>query len=147
MTDWTAYTAEQADEIDQMRRKVAAANARIAKQAEAIGKQNLRIDALTADGARHKRDLTARTGERDAVTADLAAASTDLTEANQIIAGLDATLQTVRKNLDSAQAAAVQQEERCRAAGEELTSRTRWIKVLLLIAFVLAIAAIAGWIH
>ncbi|MGW4121358.1 competence protein CoiA family protein [Nocardia sp. NPDC004711] len=147
VTDWTAYTAEQADEIDQMRRKVESANARVAKQAEAIGKQNVRIDALIAEGARHKRDLTARTGERDTVTADLAAANTDLAEANQIIAGLNATLQAVRKNLDTAQAAAVQQEERYRGATQELTSRTRWVQVLLLIAFVLAIAAIAGWIH
>ncbi|MFF0637711.1 hypothetical protein ACFYTS_35060 [Nocardia sp. NPDC004151] len=147
MTDWTAYTSEQADEIDQMRRKVEAANARVAKQAEAIGKQNMRIDALIAEGARHKRDLTARTGERDTVTADLVAANTDLAEANQIIAGLDATLQAVRKNLDAAKAAVVQQDQRYRGAAEELTSRTRWAEVLLLIAFVLAIAAIAGWIY
>ncbi|WP_458686359.1 competence protein CoiA family protein [Nocardia tengchongensis] len=147
VTDWTAYTPEQADEIDQMQLKVEAADTRVSKQADAIRKQNERTDALTAESARHKRDLATRTAERDTVNTDLAAVNADLAEANQIIAGLDATLQKTRKNLDTAQANAAQQEEQYRSAAKDLTSRARWAQVLLVIAFVLAIAAIWGWIQ
>ncbi|QLY33949.1 hypothetical protein H0264_18485 [Nocardia huaxiensis] len=145
VTDWTEYTAEQAKDLTQMRRKVEAADTRAAQQAEAICKQNKRIDELTADIARHRRDLASCAAERDTATADLAAANADLAEANQIIAGLDATLQETRKNLDTAQVDAADQEQRYRSAAKGLTSRTRWIQVMLLVAFVFALAAIAGW--
>ncbi|MFB8001526.1 competence protein CoiA family protein [Nocardia sp. NPDC056000] len=146
VTDWTAYTAEQAENIEQMRRRVEVADKRNAMQGNAIRKQNERIDALTAQSSRYKRDLDTRTAERDTVRTELGTANDGLAQASQTITGLDTTLERMRKSVESAQAEAARSAEQYRSAAADLAARTRLARILVVIAFAFAIAAIAGWL-
>lgn len=146
VVDWTTYTAEQADDIAALRRDLKNADTRVANQAKAIRIQGSQIKALEDANARYERDLDARTAERDAAAGERDNLSESITSATRRITEISAKERQALTDLGDTRQQLTERENQLREVTAALAARGHYLKILLFVALVLALAAVTGWV-